>query len=257
MRTTLCLLEFQVLSDASVKIESSENSRSAVWGKRLYRLIVFAALVFGLIEWSRHWRENRFVGALAQEVVEQARASDDRSRVITLQTYLRQHVSYQGAPYAERPFFRASAADTLRSGKGYCGEVTRAFIRMAGALGIRAHRINLYGSRLHVVAEADLGAGDKVIVDCQQPPQVAGLEKLQQVIARPEYDNYATLNLRRIGLDRFISPFQWEIGPVGDWLESPHAIKASLWLLLAIGLMVARRLLKSLGRRERRMGRFV
>ena len=243
-----------MLSDASVKIESSEYSRSATWGKYLYLLIVLAALVIGLIEWNRHWRENRFVGALAREVVEKARASDNRSRVLALRAYLRTHVTYHGAPYGNRPFFRASAMDTLRSGKGYCGEVTRVFIRMSKAVGVRAHRINLYGSLLHVVAEAELGSGDKVIVDCQYTPQVAELERLEQVIARPEYDGYATLNLRRVGLDRFIPPIHWEIGPVSDWLESPHAIKASLWFLLVIGLTITRRLLK---RPEHLKGRFV
>ncbi|MGH8597439.1 MAG: transglutaminase domain-containing protein, partial [Gammaproteobacteria bacterium] len=232
------------MSDASVNFENSENSKIAIRGKHVYRLIVLVALAFGLFEWSRQWQENRFVGNLAQDIVEKARASDNRSRVLALQAYLRTHVTYHGASYDNRPFFRASASDTLQSGKGYCGEVTRAFIRMSAAVGIRAHRINLYGSLLHVVAEAELGAGDKVIVDCQHTPQVIKLERLEQVIARPEYDNYATLNLRRLGLDRFVPPFQWEIGPVSDWLESPHAIKASLWFLLAIGFMVARRLLK-------------
>ncbi|MGH9844585.1 MAG: methyltransferase domain-containing protein [Blastocatellia bacterium] len=243
-----------MLSDASVNIESAGNPKIAIRGKHLYWLIVFVALILGLFEWGRQWREDRFVGALAREVVEKAQASDNRSRVLALQAYLRTHISYHGAPYGDRPFFRASAQDTLRSGKGYCGEVTRAFVRMSTAVGIRAHRINLYGRLLHVVAEAELGPGDKVIVDCQHTPQVIELERLERVIARPEYGSYATLNLRRLGLDRFISPFQVEIGPLSDWLESPHAIKASLWFLLAIGLTVAGRLLK---RPEHLKGRFV
>lgn len=126
MKTTPSLpsqMEFQVLSDASVNFENSENSRIAVLGKHLYRLIVLVALIFGLFEWSRQWREDQFVGALAREVVERAQAKDNRSRVLALQAYLRTYITYHGAPYGDRPFFRASAQDTLQSGKGYCGEV--------------------------------------------------------------------------------------------------------------------------------------
>jgi hypothetical protein len=143
----------------------------------------------------------------------------------------------------DRPFLRASAAETLQSGKGYCGEVTRAFIRMADAVGIRAQRINLYGKINHVVAEVELKPGERVIVDSQNPPLLPDLDTLDHVILRPEYTDYSTLNLRRLRLSWLVSRIKLEIGPLTYWAESPHALEAGLWLAAALMLLSGKLLL--------------
>jgi SAM-dependent methyltransferase/uncharacterized protein YbaR (Trm112 family) len=222
-------------------------------GLRLHRVCGAAALLAlacGLLETSWQWREDRMLDSIAREVVAQAGATDNRARVLALQAYLGQRVTWHGAIYDRRQFLRATAAETLQSGKGYCGEVTRAFVRLAAALGIRAHRMNFYGRDLHVMAEAVLGPGDRVIVDCQAPPHVAGLERREQVLARPEFDEYSTFNLRRFGLE----PSRWvirrELGMLGDWLECPHLMKAGALFLAAFLLAGVRLRMKraALGR---------
>ncbi|MFN7948466.1 MAG: transglutaminase-like domain-containing protein [Blastocatellia bacterium] len=200
-------------------------------------ILILACLLLGFTESFLSYRDSQYVRSVASRVVQEANAADAQAKVIALRDYLRRHVRYQEAATEGRPFLRDSAADTLRSGKGYCGEVSRAFIVMADTVGIRAQRINLYGKAQHVVAEAELAPGNRVIVDCQNPPQIADLEPLDQVIQRPEYDDYYTLNLRRLHLNWLVTRVKLEMGPLTYWVERPHAINASLWFLLAAAML--------------------
>ena len=80
---------------------------------------------------------------IAQQVAGEAHAVTPTQKVLALRDYLRRNVRWQDLTSNEldrRPFFRDSAIDTLRSGEGFCGEVTRAFICMAAALDIPAQR---------------------------------------------------------------------------------------------------------------------
>ncbi|HKQ79210.1 MAG TPA: transglutaminase-like domain-containing protein [Blastocatellia bacterium] len=192
------------------------------------------------IEMVMQYREGQYVKAIAVDIVRKAGAEDNRSRVIALRDYLRERVAYRDARHDDRPFLRSTAAETLRSGRGYCGEVTRAFINMAAAVGVQAHRINLYGGDNHVVAEAELRPGEEVLVDGQNPPHVRDLEPLDQVILRPEYDDYSTLNMRRLRLNWMVSHVKLELGPLTYWSENPHALKSVLWLALAMILLVGK-----------------
>jgi len=218
----------------------------------LYWAIVVGALVMSSIEAAKQRWESQYVKAIAERIVREAGAEDNRSRVIALRDYLRKRVTFYDAAHDERSFLRATAAETLSSGKGYCGEVTRAFIRLAAAVDIRAQRINLYGSDNHVVAEAELRPGERVLVDGQNPPHVRDLDPLDQVILRPEYDDYSTLHLRRLRLNWLVSRIKLEIGPLTYWIENPHALKSGLWLSLALALLIGKCLFisgKSLARR--------
>lgn len=191
----------------------------------------------GLAESRRQYLERRYVRDVAWDVIHSAGATDARSRVTALRDYLRATISFQGAPHEHRPFLRASAAETLRSRKGYCGEVTRAFIVLADVVGIRAQRINLWGANPHVVAEAELNPHTRVVVDAQNPPQIAELQRLEDVILR--YDDYYTINLRRVGLYPTISRLKVDLGPLTYWTENPHALQAFAWFLLALALTMA------------------
>lgn len=194
------------------------------------------ALMEGL--WQR--QDTRFVRSKAESIIAEAHASEPRAKVLALRDYLRTHVSWQGLPGNGRAFLRDSAATTLRLGRGYCGETSRAFICMATAVGIPAQRINLEGSISHVVAEAELAPGDRVIVDSHNPPAIADLMPLDSVINRPEYVDYSTVNLRRFHVNWLVKV---QNGPVTLWLEQPHAIKVVAWLLLGLLLLSAKAVL--------------
>jgi len=204
-------------------------------------------------EICRQYQDSRYVKAIAAEIVQKAGAEDNRSRVIALRDYLRERVTFQEASHDGRPFLRASAAETLRSGNGYCGEVTRAFINLAAAVDIHARRINLYGGDNHVVAEAELRPGERVLVDSQNPPHVRDLAPLDEVILRPEYNDYSTLHLRRLHLNWLVSRVKLELGPLTYMVENPHALKSGLWLALAMTLLTGKLLFvsgRSLARRK-------
>jgi hypothetical protein len=192
--------------------------------------------------------EQRFVSVLAQDIVRTAGARTDLERVIALRDYLRANVSHVGAPKGDndRPFLRATTSETIKTGLGFCGEVSRAFINLAWALGIPAQRINLYGPKMHVVAEVELQHRQRLVVDAQNPPQIEELESLDRVMTRPDYDDYYTLNLRRLHLGWLVSRIRFEIGPITYLAENPHLLKATLWaalLLLLLGFRLLRYLL--------------
>lgn len=214
--------------------------QSSKFGRYSFWLAVTMALVMGSVEMVRQYRDNIYVRSVALDVIRQAGAADNPARIIALRDFLRTKVQYQGAAHDDRAFLRATAAETIRSGFGYCGEVTRAFICLADAVGIRAQRINLVGASLHVVAEAEIAPGQNVIADCQNPPAIIDLEPLDKVILRPEYDDYYTLNLRRVRLNGLVSRIKMQLGALTYWTENPHALQATLWFSLALGLVGVR-----------------
>jgi hypothetical protein len=204
----------------------------------LFWVLLGTANVMCLVEVFRQRQDSQYVRSVAREIVKTIPPEDLAARVLVIRDYLRQKVTYQGAVYERRLFFRASAMETLQSGKGYCGEVSRAFIRLAYEVGIRAQRVYLYGDVLHVVAEAQLNNGARVIVDCQTPPSVENLLPLEQVMQRPEYDFYSNLNMRRFKLQRWIPSVKLEMGSFSYWQENPHAMQAFLWGCLALVLLM-------------------
>ena len=208
--------------------------------KYFFRVTLVVAVTMFFIEAVRQRQESRYVKAVAGEIVQKAGADDNRSRVIALRDYLRERITFNGAMHDQRPFLRASAAETLRSGAGYCGEVTRAFINMAAAVGIKAQRINLYGKDNHVLAEVVLQPGERVLVDSQNPPQVRELETLDEVILRTGYDDYSTLNLRRLRLNWLVSRIRLELGPLTYFLENPLALKSALWFTLLVTMLLGK-----------------
>ncbi len=219
----------------------------------LYSAIGLITLL-GFHEALREKSDRRYVNHIAWEIVNQADAHDNTARVMVLRDYLLAHVSYQGLSQQGRPFFRDSAAHTLRSGKGYCGEVTRAFINMAEAVGVHAQRINLWGPSPHVVAEAELTPGNRVLVDVQNPPRIRGLRRLDEVMATGQFTDYYTVNLRRLRITWLVSRVRIEMHGLTYWTEHPHALKAFLWFSLGFILLIAcnlRRAARSYLRRAR------
>jgi hypothetical protein len=198
-------------------------------------IVMTACLVFAASDLVRYHRDDVYVRGVAEKVVREAGATDTKSKVVALRDYLRSHVDNEGlaGDGSGRPFLRSGAADTLRTGKGLCGEVSRAMIVMASDVGIRAQRVNLYGQLQHVVAEVEIAPHQYVIVDAQNPPQIEDLETLDKVILRPEYDDYSTLNLRRLHLQGFVPRLKLDMSFLTLWLERPNLIKATLFLLAA------------------------
>lgn len=207
--------------------------RTVSWG--------LAGLAFGMGCWNTfsHQRDREFLRALALKVVAESNATDGRTKVLALRDYLRANVTWRGVPQEGRPFLRDSAVETIKSGRGWCGEGSRAFVGLARELGIPAQRIIFTGETPHVVAEAEVSPGVRLIVDSQEPPMVADLEPLDAVILRPQFEDYYSVNLERLGVRWLVNRVRLTPGAITYFLESPHAIKAASWFCLFAALLGA------------------
>src|SRR5207253_1956762 len=107
-----------------------------------FTALIVLFVILGIYESIQQFRESRFIRGVTQNVLRGV-PNDKRAQVVAIRDYIQSHVTVYGAPTVGRPFLRASAAETLHSGKGFCGEASRTFICMAGAAGINAQRINL------------------------------------------------------------------------------------------------------------------
>src|SRR5207253_1417777 len=132
--------------------------------------------------------EQQWLRDKAADIVGGAHATTAAEEVVALRDYVRKHVRYEGVDANDRPFLRASARETLESGRGYCGEAIRAFICLARQRGIQAQRVNLYGPINHVVAEVQTGPDREVLVDVQDNPQTNPILDSQEWTVR-EIDN--------------------------------------------------------------------
>lgn len=195
-----------------------------------YGLVLILAGL-GVYESVAQHREGEYVRLVAGGVAKESQAADELAVVAALRDHVRRNVRHKGYRRRGRPFLRATAAEILRSGRGHCGEATRVFINMADALGIRAQRLYLEGRMPHVVAEVRLKGGGRIIVDSYDEPYIPELATLEQVMQRPEFTSYSSLNWRRALVS--LPSFKLDLGPLAYYLENPHAIKALFYFLLA------------------------
>src|SRR5947209_1707852 len=211
--------------------------------------LVFLAL--GVGEAVRQRGEDEYVLAVTQDVLRDAQATDTASKAAALRDYLRTHVRNINFFARTRPFLRDTAADTLRTGKGRCGEATRAFVNMARAAGIPAQRLYLEGKKSHVVSVVSAEDGSSLIVDSADRPYFADIEPLSELPRHAEFASYSALGWRRLSALRKLPSNELSLGPLGYIFENPHALFACLWLLasassLALAAVLRRRLRRAL-----------
>ena len=211
--------------------------------------LVFLAL--GVGEAVRQRGEDEYVRSVTQDVLRDAQATDTVAKAAALRDYLRTHVRNINFYARTRPFLRDTAADTLRMGKGRCGEATRAFVNMARAAGIRAQRLYLEGKKSHVVALISAEDGSSLIVDSADRPYFADIEPLSELPRHAEFSSYSTLGWRRMSALRKLPSNELSLGPLGYIFENPHALLACLWLLasassLALAAILRRRFRRAL-----------
>jgi len=189
--------------------------------KALVGLLVLCLLAIGYHVWQYH-RDQRWLAWKARQIIEAARAFDREAQILALRDYVRTHVRFEGLSVEGRPFLRATARETLVTGKGFCGEATRAFIGLARSIGIQALRVNLYGRVDHVVAEVELTPGRWVLVDLQANPVTNHVldERwwtLDEIMASEErlWWDYSNINLRRLPfINLFVRRIRLKVGMV-------------------------------------------
>jgi hypothetical protein len=207
-------------------------------------MLALVCLAFVVSEGVRQYREDAYVSASARAVLVNATGDDLVSKVTALRDFIRTNVRNINFPARGRPFFRDSAAETLRTGKGRCGEATRLFINMAAAEGINAQRLYLEGKKPHVVAIVSADDGSRLIVDSSDRPYIPELEPFERLQSHMEFTSYSTLGWRRLGVLRALPSHEMSLGPFGHLLEKPHLLLALLWLLPATTLFALTTFLK-------------
>lgn len=204
-------------------------TRPPLFALTLALAVVFLAL--GLRECVRQYREDLYVRAATLEVLRSAKGSDVNSKVSALQEFIRTRVRRTEFPARNRPFLRASAAETLAAGKGRCGEATRLFINMASVAGISARRLYLEGQKPHVVAVADAEDGGKLVIDSSDVPYIPEIVPFETLQQNPQFTAYLTFGFKRFSLLRSLPSHDINLGPLNYVVENPHALIACLWLL--------------------------
>ena len=207
--------------------------------------LALALLAAGLFEAREQQRQDEYVRAATREALAGVPADFD-AKVVALRDYVRTHVRNVEFKGLARPFLRDTAADTLRTGKGRCGEAARVFVNMARAAGLPAQRLYLEGEKSHVISVVVRDDGAVLVADSSADPfYFRELEPLSAVTRRPEFRTYSTW--RRTRALRALPPNFVSLGPLAYLFENPHALLACLCLLasaatLALSAYAARRL---------------
>jgi hypothetical protein len=197
--------------------------------------VALALLSLAVAEGVSQKREDDYVLQHAREALRGAPAGDFDARVAALRDYVRARVHNIDFPARGRPFLRDTTADTLRTGKGRCGEAARAFVNLARAGGIDAQRLYVDGLSLHVLALVRAPDGRSLVVDPYDKPFVRDVEPLEGLLDRHEFASYSALGFRRAWLLRSLPSNALDLGPLSYLLENPHAL-ASLLRLAASAL---------------------
>lgn len=214
--------------------------------------LVFLALA--LREGVRQHQEDLYIHAATQEALREATGPDLVSKVTAMRDFVRSHVRNADFSARNRPFLRDSAADTLATGRGRCGEATRLFVNMASAAGISARRLYLEGRKPHVVAVVSAEDGSRLVVDSSDRPYLSEIEPFDRLQRNPQFTSHSTFGFRRLGVLRALPSHDVNLGPLNYVLENPHALLACLWLLPSATLFgltaLLRRRISSRGRED-------
>jgi hypothetical protein len=195
-----------------------------------------ALLAAGVFEAREQQRQDEYVRAVTREALTGA-PEEFEAKVVRLRDYIRTHVRNVQFAGLTRPFLRDTAADTLRTGKGRCGEAARVFVNMARAAGIDAQRLYLEGEKSHVITVVSRDDGAVLVVDSSaDPTYFEELEPLSAVTRRPEFRTYSTW--RRTRALRALPPNFVSLGPLAYLFENPHALLAALLFLASAASLV-------------------
>lgn len=191
--------------------------------------LALVLLLLTVVEALSQKRDDDFINSQTREALRGVSTDNFDEKLTALRDYVRARVHNVNFPKRGRPFLRDTAADTLQTGKGRCGEATRAFVNLARAAGINAQRLYLDGPRPHVLAVVRTDDGRKLVVDAYDRNYVHETEPLERLLTHPEFTSYSTLGFRRMWPLRALPSHELSLGPLGYLFENPHALLSLLW----------------------------
>ena len=198
--------------------------------------LALALLAAGAFQAREQQRQDEYVRAITREALAGVPAGDFDAKVSALRDYIRTHVRNIEFAGLTRPFLRDTAADTLRTGKGRCGEAARVFVNMARAAGINAQRLYLEGAKSHVVSVVGREDGAVLVVDSSSDPTYfQNLEPLSALTKHNEFRTFSTW--RRTRALRALPSNFVSLGPLAYLFENPHALLACLCFLASATML--------------------
>jgi hypothetical protein len=143
---------------------------NGIFGGRLLRAAGISAGLWGTWCLTRQIDEEVYLREFTADVP----SVDGNQPVVALVDLRRKlagTITYDPAHLHDpRPLLRQSAAQTLRTGNGFCGENARAAILLLKRQGLRAHRLYLQGPRWDHVAVEHAWDGAWVLFDAHADP---------------------------------------------------------------------------------------
>jgi len=201
------------------------------------------------------WEERKMLGNVTNKIAKNAVNNVDF--IISLKRYLSDNINYDTAKRnAKRPLLRQTAATTLKTGFGFCGENARVAVLMLNYAGIRAGRVYLFGNRWNHVVVEHIYNNNWYLFDAHNDPGVMLPDTdvckilIEDIESFP--NEYREENVwvescrfkiaRRIAFLSAIA--QWRLPmPLAILSESPDLIKATLFLVAGFSLLTLKQIM--------------
>ena len=119
-------------------------------------IFLLVSLILSLLYFFLFFYEKKAIKKTVFGIINAKKITEIKD-LIKLKNFLQQHISFEGLDKnAKRPILRATAVETLKTGKGFCGENTRLAILFLIYGGLKTNRLYLFGkSWQHVVCEPE------------------------------------------------------------------------------------------------------
>lgn len=227
---------------------------------KIYVLILLSQLICILYIAQNiytHFSNKIFLTEYIQNIfnsdIQNVREIDEKERVKLIMRYLKSHINYLGVDRnSARPILRASADETLKSGKGLCGDYVRVAIRLMSIANIEARRFYLFGKKWeHVILECKIGH-EWFLVDVFNDPATEMEEEDLFKIVSPKFEMLKNTYVMNPWIDYHRVRFFHKWSFLNDlkavklphllviFFESPYLIKATLAFIAFIILHYSR-----------------
>ncbi len=217
--------------------------------------ISFIVLSFAYV--CKWWKERQLLMAKIKDITGRRSDFNNIESITAIKRFLTESISYDIARReAKRPLLRQTAAKTLQTGFGFCGENARVAVLMLNYSGIRAGRVYLIGQHWNHVVVENLFNGQWFLFDAHRDPGVLLPDNLVCKIPINEISLFPNeyrkqnewVKSCRIKIAQKVEILSWLAHwrlpkPLTILSESPDLIKATLLLMTGFTILIITQIL--------------
>lgn len=205
-------------------------------------VLMFLFFLFSVYYFIQYVYQKKYILNYLGSIVDVKSKSSPVNNLSLLLELLKKKITYVGlSKYSKRPLLRHSAFQTLKLGKGFCGENSRVVINALYLMGIKCNRVYMVGEKWgHVLTECYIN-GNWYIFDAHNDPktfmskeQIGKIKTEDFHLLHNDYEENTWVDFERIkiapsifGLNKVRLPY-----PLVIVVENPTLIKAILFNLL-------------------------